>query len=114
MRQVLAQAKSPATATLTVVADDRNDLAAAVDAACSADVVIVLAGTIAEEGRDRPSIALANGQDSIIAAVAAANRRTIVVLRDNASTLVARAGTVHDGAHDGRPARDESSLRCLG
>jgi beta-glucosidase len=30
---------------------------------------------------------LANGQDSIIAAVAAANPRTIVVLKDNASTL---------------------------
>jgi beta-glucosidase len=87
VRQLLAQTKSPATATLTVVADDRSNLAAAVDAARAADVAIVLAGTIAEEGRDRPSIALANGQDSIIAAVAAANPRTIVVLKDNASTL---------------------------
>jgi beta-glucosidase len=87
VKQVLAQAKSSATATLTVVADDRSNLAAAVDAARAADVAIVLAGTIAEEGRDRPSIALANGQDSIIAAVAAANPRTVVVLKDNASTL---------------------------
>jgi beta-glucosidase len=87
VRQVLAQMKSSATATLTVVADDRSNLAAAVDAARAADVAIVLAGTIAEEGRDRPSIALANGQDSIIAAVAAANPRTIVVLKDNASAL---------------------------
>ena len=87
VRQLLAQTKSPATATLTVVADDRSNLAAAVDAARAADVAIVLAGTIAEEGRDRPSIALANGQDSIIAAVAAANPRTVVVLKDNASTL---------------------------
>jgi beta-glucosidase len=59
-----------------------------VDAARAADVAIVLAGTIAEEGRDRPSIALANGQDSIIAAVAAANPHTVVVLKDNASTLM--------------------------
>jgi len=88
VREVLAQSKSSATATLTVVADDRSNLAAAVDAAHGADVAIVLAGTIAEEGRDRPSIALANGQDSIIAAVAAANPRTIVVLKDNASTLM--------------------------
>ena len=88
VREVLAQSKSPATATLTVVADDRSNLAAAVDAAHGADVAIVLAGTIAEEGRDRPSIALANGQDSLIAAVAAANPRTIVVLKDNASTLM--------------------------
>jgi beta-glucosidase len=87
VREVLAQAKSPATATLTVVADDRSNLAAAVDAARAADVVIVLAGTIAEEGKDRPSVALANGQDSIIAAVAAANPRTVVVLKDNASSL---------------------------
>ena len=88
VREVLAQSKSSATATLTVVADDRSNLAAAVDAAHGADVAIVLAGTIAEEGRDRPSIALANGQDSLIAAVAAANPRTIVVLKDNASTLM--------------------------
>jgi beta-glucosidase len=87
MKQVLAQLKSPATATLTVVADDRANLAEAVAAARSAEVAIVLAGTIAEEGRDRESIALEKGQDSIIAAVAAANPRTIVVLKDNASSL---------------------------
>jgi len=88
VKQVLAQAKSSATTTLTVVADDRSNLAAAVDVARAADVAIVLAGTIAEEGRDRPSISLANGQDSVIEAVAAANPRTVVVLKDNASTLM--------------------------
>ena len=87
VKQVLAQLKSPATATLTVVADDRANLAEAVAAARGADVAIVLAGTIAEEGRDRESIALEKGQDSIIAAVAAANPRTVVVLKDNASSL---------------------------
>jgi beta-glucosidase len=87
VKQVLAQQKSPAMATLTVVADDRANLADAVAAAKAADVAIVLAGTIAEEGRDRESIALEKGQDSIIAAVAAANPRTIVVLKDNASAL---------------------------
>ena len=64
-----------------------RNLAEAVAAARAADVAIVLAGTIAEEGRDRTSIALANGQDSIITAVAAANPRTVVVLKDNASSL---------------------------
>ena len=87
VRQVLTQSGSSATASLTVVADDRHNLADAVAAARSADVVIVLAGTIAEEGRDRPSIALANGQDSMIVALAAANPRTVVVLKDNASSL---------------------------
>jgi beta-glucosidase len=87
VRQVLTQLKSSATATLTVVADDRANLGAAVAAARGADVAIVLAGTIAEEGQDRESIALEKGQDSIIAAIAAANPRTIVVLKDNASSL---------------------------
>ena len=87
VRQVLARLKSPATTTLTVVADDRANLGAAVAAAGAADVAIVLAGTIAEEGQDRESIALEKGQDSIIAAIAAANPRTIVVLKDNASSL---------------------------
>lgn len=87
VRQILKDLGSSATASLTVVADDRSNLAAAVEAARSADVAIVLAGTISEEGRDRESIALEKGQDSIIAAVAAANPRTVVVLKDNASTL---------------------------
>lgn len=87
VKQVLAHQKSSATTTLTVVADDRANLAEAVAAAKAADVAIVLAGTIAEEGRDRESIALEKGQDSIITAVAAANSRTIVVLKDNASSL---------------------------
>jgi beta-glucosidase len=87
VRQVLAQLKSSATATLTVVADDRANLDAAVAAARAADVAIVLAGTIAEEGQDRESIAREKGQDSIIAAIAAANPRTVVVLKDNASSL---------------------------
>ena len=87
VRQVLAQLKSPATTTLTVVADDRANLGAAVAAARAADVAIVLAGTIAEEGQDRESIALEKGQDSIITAIAAANPRTIVLLKDNASSL---------------------------
>jgi beta-glucosidase len=94
VKQVLTQLKSPATATLTVVADDRANLADAVAAARGADVAIVLAGTIAEEGRDRESIALEKGQDSLILAVAAANPRTVVVLKDNASSLTPWLGAV--------------------
>jgi beta-glucosidase len=94
VKQVLAQLKSPATATLTVVADDGTNLADAVAAAKAADVAIVLAGTIAEEGRDRESIALEKGQDSLILAVAAANPRTVVVLKDNSSSLTPWLGAV--------------------
>ncbi|AHG92713.1 glycoside hydrolase family 3 domain protein (plasmid) [Gemmatirosa kalamazoonensis] len=88
VRRALATLGSSATATLTVVANDAANLADAVAAARSADVAIVLAGTISEEGRDLPGVALPNGQDAIVAAVAAANPRTVVVLKDNASALL--------------------------
>jgi beta-glucosidase len=88
VQNALKQLGSSATASLTVVADDNSNLAAAVAAAKQADVVIVLAGTIAEEGADRPSIELSNNQDAIISSVAAANPRTAVVLKDNASALM--------------------------
>jgi beta-glucosidase len=42
-----------ATVTLVTVKDDNSDLAAAVTAAQGADAVIVMAGTISEEGADR-------------------------------------------------------------
>jgi beta-glucosidase len=87
VRQVLAQAKSSANATLTVVADDRSNLAAAVDAARGADVAIVLAGHD-RGGRARPrehrageGAGLAHPRDR------RANPRTVVVLKDNSSSL---------------------------
>ncbi len=86
--RALAALKSPATATLTVVTNDNGNLADAVAAARAADVAIVLAGTLSEEGRDLPTIALPNDQDALVRAVAAANPRTVVVLKDNASTLL--------------------------
>jgi beta-glucosidase len=88
IKRALAELKSSATATLTVVANDNANLADAVTAARGADVVIVLAGTISEEGRDLANISLPNGQDAIVTAVAAANPRTVVVLKDNASALL--------------------------
>ena len=87
VQRVLAAQHSPATASLTIVAKDNANLADAVAAARAADVAIVLAGTISDEGRDRPDLALPDSQDAMIAAVAAANPRTIVVLKDNASVL---------------------------
>jgi beta-glucosidase len=94
MRHTLASLGSHATTSLTVVADDNANLAAAVTAARSSEVAVVFAGTIADEGRDRTTISLGPPQDSLIEAVAAANPRTIVVLEDNASTLVPWVGRV--------------------
>ena len=60
------------------------DVAEAVQAAREADVAIVFAGLNAEwdnEGLDRRSLALPHGQNGLIAEVAAANLRTVVVLQ---------------------------------
>ncbi len=88
VRNSLKALGSKATAELTVVANDNSNLAAAVAVAKAADVVIVFAGTLSEEGRDLPGITLPNGQDALVAAVAAANPRTVVVMKDNASALL--------------------------
>jgi beta-glucosidase len=63
---------------------DNTDVTAAVEAARSADVAIVFAGLNAEwdnEGLDRHNIQLPHRQNELIARVAAANPRTIVVLQ---------------------------------
>jgi beta-glucosidase len=88
VQNVLAALGSSATANLTVVANDNSNLTTAVAAARAADVVIVLAGTISDEGQDLVTIALPNNQDTMISAVAAANPSTAVVLKDNASSLL--------------------------
>ena len=59
---------------------DGQDVAAAAKAAHDADVVIVFAEQWMNESRDAPDLSLGRGQDALIAALAAANRKTIVVL----------------------------------
>ncbi|MFC8828904.1 glycoside hydrolase family 3 C-terminal domain-containing protein [Streptomyces sp. NPDC057137] len=74
-------------ATLLAAAPPPGDaptaLAAAVAAARAADVAVVVVGTTEEsesEGRDRESLALPDGQDALIRAVARANPRTVVLV----------------------------------
>ncbi|MBO9498506.1 MAG: glycoside hydrolase family 3 C-terminal domain-containing protein [Novosphingobium sp.] len=55
-------------------------IARAVAAAKQADVAVVFAGERFGEGMDRASLSLQNDQDALIAAVAAANPNTVVVL----------------------------------
>ena len=88
MKRALAAAKSSASAALTVVANDNSNIAEAVAAARGADVAVVFVGTLSEEGRDLTTIALPNNQDALVSAVVAANPRTVVVLKDNASALL--------------------------
>ncbi len=66
-----------------------NDvLKEAVDAAKASDVAVVMVGDDESEGRDRTSLALSAGQDELVEAVAAANPRTIVVVKSGAPVLM--------------------------
>ncbi len=57
-----------------------TDVAAAAALAKTSEVAIVFADQYMSEGRDAATMALPNGQDELIRAVAAANPRTVVVL----------------------------------
>ena len=60
--------------------DAGTDSAAAAAFAKAHDMAIVFVSQHATEGRDLPSLALPDGQDALVSAVAAANPRTVVVL----------------------------------
>jgi beta-glucosidase len=67
---------------------DGRYIAEAVAQAKAADVAIVFATQWQSEGLDQPDLSLPDGQDALIAAVAAANPRTIVVLETGAPVLM--------------------------
>jgi beta-glucosidase len=60
---------------------DGSDTAAAAALAANADVVVLMAHQWATEGLDLASLTLRDNQDALIAAVSAANPKTIVVLQ---------------------------------
>lgn len=71
--------------------DPSGQIAAAVEAAESADVAIVVVGTNAQvesEGFDRTSLALPGLQDDLVRAVAAVNPRTIVIVNAGSPVLM--------------------------
>jgi beta-glucosidase len=70
-----------------VTYDDGTDLAAAAALASTCDIAVVFATQWATEAEDLPSLSLPNGQDDLIAAVAAANRNTVVVLETGTPVL---------------------------
>ncbi|MEY2928255.1 MAG: hypothetical protein RL367_2732, partial [Pseudomonadota bacterium] len=79
------KARAPAT---TFNFRDGRYIADAVQAAKKADVAIVFATQWMAEGIDAPDLSLPNGQDALIAAVAAANPNTIVVLETGGPVLM--------------------------
>lgn len=62
--------------------------AEAVAAAASADVAVVFVNDVTSEGMDRESLRLPADQDALIAAVAAANPKTVVVLHTSGPVLM--------------------------
>lgn len=73
---------------------DGADPAAAAAAATGADAVLVFATQWRTEAIDLESLALPEGQDALIAAVAAANPRTTVVLETGGAVLMPWLGKV--------------------
>ncbi|MCA0306942.1 MAG: glycoside hydrolase family 3 C-terminal domain-containing protein [Actinobacteria bacterium] len=113
MRDVLAGLGSAATVETFTVARDLSNLDAAVAAASMADTVIIMAGVVATEGADRPSIAMADDQDAMVSALLGRVGRTVVVLKDASPVLMPwldRAPAVleawNQGAEDGHVVAD--------
>jgi beta-glucosidase len=67
---------------------DGKDMVAAANVARKADVAIVFVHTDETEGDDRPNLELPGTQDQMIEAVAAANKKTIVVLDTGGPVLM--------------------------
>jgi len=86
----LAPSSAPAEVRLTwVTAQQRKaNLAAAVAAARTARTAVVFAYDLGTERSDRSTLALPDGQNGLIRAVAAANPRTVVVLNTGDPVLM--------------------------
>lgn len=67
---------------------DGADPAAAAAIAKTADVALVMVGNKDGEGKDRPDLSLPDNQDALIAAVAAVNPHTIVILKTGGAVLM--------------------------
>lgn len=73
---------------------DGKDVEAAARAAAGADIAIVFATQWTAESIDAPSLSLPDRQDQLIAAVAGANRRTVVVLETGGPVTMPWLGKV--------------------
>jgi beta-glucosidase len=71
-----------------------SDVALAAARGRDADVVIVVAEQWTTEGSDVPDLALPNGQDRVVAALARANPRTVVLLQTGGPVLMPWLGDV--------------------
>ena len=106
--QGLRNALSALGSTATVTYHDGADLPAAAVLAASSDVAVVMVGDTLTEGADRSNLSLPGNQDALVSAVAAANPRTIVVLKTGGPVLMPWIGQVravleawYPGSEDG-------------
>ncbi len=67
---------------------DSAQIAAAAQAARKASVAVVFAGSFSSEAFDRPSLGLPGDENALIAAVAAANPHTVVVINSGGPVLM--------------------------
>ena len=74
--------------TATVTYNDGVDLPVAAALAASSDIAIVMVGDTLTEGADRSNLRLPGNQDALVSAVATANPRTIVVLKNGGPVLM--------------------------
>ncbi len=87
---------------------------AAVAAARRADVAVVFAGDFNSEAFDRPSLSLPGDENALIAAVAAANPHTVVVLNTGGPVLMpwlAQVQGVMEGWYPGE--QDGAAIAAL-
>ncbi|KRE97669.1 beta-glucosidase [Frateuria sp. Soil773] len=92
-----------------------EDIAAAAKLAAASEVAVVFVQQWAAESFDRPHMALDGNQDALVAAVAKANPRTVVVLENNgpvAMPWLAQAGAVLEAWYPGN-AGGEAIARLL-
>jgi len=101
----LAGITARAGSAVRVVPAAGADVGVAVAAAAKADLAVVVVGEQLSEGTDRTSLSLPGDQDSLVEAVAAANRRTVVVVHGGAPVLMPwldRVGAVVLGWYPGQ------------
>lgn len=81
--------------TATVTYNDGTSTAAAANLAAASNVAIVFVSDWESEGMDRLDLSFPNGQDDMVAAVAAANPRTVVVLENGGAHTMPWLGSVN-------------------
>jgi beta-glucosidase len=79
---------------VSVTSSDGADAAQAAQLAAAADVAVVVVGDVEREGADRRNMSLTGNQDQLVAAVAAANPHTVVVVDSGAPVLMPWVDTV--------------------